>query len=186
MYVYLYIYIYCRWRGHVLYRQHCTTLHHTATHSTTLQHTATHSTTLQHTATHCNSDGTVKLWDVRTMQTVKMIQLKEKKMTTMSVHAFAPIMALASDSPLVTVMNTKGESLTSIKYHHGFLAPRIGPVSWVCCGVLRCVAVCCGVLRVLRCVVACCVCCGVLQCCAVCCGVLQRVPPQLSCSAEWI
>ena len=30
---------------------------------------------------------------------------------------------------MVTVMNTKGETLNHIKYHDGFLAQRIGPVS---------------------------------------------------------
>ena len=59
----------------------------------------------------------------------------------MSVHAFAPLMAIASDTPTVTVMNTKGEVLNHIKYHDGFLAQRIGPVR-VC--VCVCVCVCCG------------------------------------------
>jgi len=40
-------------------------------------------------------------------------------------------------------------------------------IHFICCGVLRCVAVCCSVLQCVA------VCCSVLQCVAVCCSVLQ-------------
>ena len=62
------------------------------------------------------------------MQAMKTIEVKDKKISTMSLHSFAPVVALAADSPMVTVMNTKGETLHHIKYHDGFLAQRIGPV----------------------------------------------------------
>jgi regulator-associated protein of mTOR len=62
------------------------------------------------------------------MQATKTIEVKDKKISTMNLHSFAPVVAFAADSPKVTVMNTKGETLHHIKYHDGFLAQRIGPV----------------------------------------------------------
>jgi regulator-associated protein of mTOR len=74
--------------------------------------------------------GTVKFWDLRTMRSVKTLEVHKSPLTALAVHPCAPIMATGSHAQFIKILTLGGEQLGGIiKYHDGFLGQRIGPVS---------------------------------------------------------
>nr|CAD7603780.1 unnamed protein product [Timema genevievae] len=72
--------------------------------------------------------GDVRLYDLRRNSSVSTCQTSQG-MTTMSVHSAANTFACGSVNQYISVYNMAGVSLNTIKYHEGFMGPRIGPVS---------------------------------------------------------
>ena len=74
--------------------------------------------------------GSVKFWDLRTMRSVKTLEVHKSPLTALAVHNCAPIMATGSHAQFIKVLTLGGDQLVGIiKYHDGFLGQRIGPVS---------------------------------------------------------
>nr|CAD7574949.1 unnamed protein product [Timema californicum] len=72
--------------------------------------------------------GDVRLYDLRRNSSVSTCQTSQG-MTAMSVHSAANTFACGSVNQYISVYNMAGVSLNTIKYHEGFMGPRIGPVS---------------------------------------------------------
>nr|CAD7444288.1 unnamed protein product [Timema bartmani] len=84
--------------------------------------------------------GDVRLYDLRRNSSVSTCQTSQG-MTAMSVHSAANTFAWywlncritvlhnGSVNQYISVYNMAGVSLNTIKYHEGFMGPRIGPVS---------------------------------------------------------
>lgn len=74
--------------------------------------------------------GTVKFWDLRTMRSVKTLEVHKSPLTALAVHPCVPILATGSHAQFIKILTLGGEQLGGIiKYHDGFLGQRIGPVS---------------------------------------------------------
>ena len=74
--------------------------------------------------------GTVKVWDLRTMRSLKTLEVHKSPLTALAVHKKAPIMATGSHAQFIKLLTMNGEQIGDIiKYHDGFLGQRIGPVS---------------------------------------------------------
>lgn len=76
-----------------------------------------------------SSNSVVKFWDIRVDTSTKTINSHKGNMTAFVVHDFAPILASGSDNQFIKVFNTKGDQLSMIYYHEGFLGQRIGPIT---------------------------------------------------------
>lgn len=77
-----------------------------------------------------STNGIVKFWDYRSTVSLKSIKAHSNTiMTSLAVHNFAPLIATGSQDQRIKVLNFDGDELSVIKYHEGFLAQRIGPVS---------------------------------------------------------
>ena len=50
-------------------------------------------------------------------------------MTALAVHDHAPVLASGSHNQFIKVFGMDGNTLSTIRYHDGFLGQRIGPVS---------------------------------------------------------
>lgn len=76
------------------------------------------------------SDGSVYIWDVRQKgHVLKLCEpLPENEICSFAIHAQAPLIAYASNTQNVKIMNLNGETLGLIKYHEGFLNRSIGPI----------------------------------------------------------
>lgn len=75
--------------------------------------------------------GDVRFWDLRRPQeSVHTMQAHNNgKMTALTVHDFAPLIATGSMRQQIRVSTNSGEPIADIRYHDGFLGQRIGPVS---------------------------------------------------------
>lgn len=77
-----------------------------------------------------STSGLIKIFDLR--QTgcalVQSFDRKEK-ISSLVAHQYAPVIATGSVSQRITFFNFKGEELSQVKYHEGFLGQRIGPIS---------------------------------------------------------
>ena len=74
--------------------------------------------------------GSVKFWDLRTMRSVKTLEVHKSPLTALAVHPHVPILATGSHAQFIKILTLGGEQLGGIiKYHDGFLGQRIGPVS---------------------------------------------------------
>ncbi|GFG29093.1 hypothetical protein Cfor_00263 [Coptotermes formosanus] len=72
--------------------------------------------------------GDVKFFDLRRNSSVETCETSQG-MTAMAVHKAADTFACGSVNQYISVYNMEGSLLNTIKYHEGFMGPRIGPVS---------------------------------------------------------
>jgi len=75
--------------------------------------------------------GDVKFIDISAPTSAyKSIQaLPANFMSAFAVHDYMPVLACGSSNQKIKVYNFSGEEMNEIRYHDGFLAQRIGPVS---------------------------------------------------------
>ncbi|XP_067006454.1 regulatory-associated protein of mTOR isoform X2 [Anabrus simplex] len=74
--------------------------------------------------------GDVRFFDVRRNSSVSTCQTAQG-MTAMAMHAAASTFACGSVNQVISIYNMEGSLLNTIKYHEGFMGPRIGPVSYL-------------------------------------------------------
>lgn len=72
--------------------------------------------------------GDIRFFDLRRNSSINTIQT-DQGMTTMTVHNIADIFACGSMNQCISVYNMSGQNLNVIKFHEGFMGPRIGSVS---------------------------------------------------------
>eukprot|EP00937_MAST-01D_sp_MAST-1D-sp2_P006191 g6191.t1 len=77
------------------------------------------------------SGGDVVFWDLRGRTPVQVVEVHRSgaPMTALAVHGYAPLFASGSHNQFIKVFDFKGDVLSTIRYHDGFLGQRIGPVS---------------------------------------------------------
>ncbi|CAM9776589.1 unnamed protein product [Discosporangium mesarthrocarpum] len=74
--------------------------------------------------------GSVRMWDVRKEGPPKRsILVQRASMTALAVHKRIPIMASGSHNQFIKILTLDGEALSLIRYHQGFLAQRVGPIT---------------------------------------------------------
>eukprot|EP00501_MAST-03F_sp_TOSAG23-6_P002370 GSMAST32.ASY1.ANO1.2476.1 assembled CDS len=76
--------------------------------------------------------GDVKLWDMRRSATsIQTIRAHKPgaPCTAFISHDYAPVLASGSHKQFIRVFKTDGETISTIRYHDGFLGQRIGPVA---------------------------------------------------------
>ncbi|XP_074648053.1 regulatory-associated protein of mTOR-like isoform X2 [Tubulanus polymorphus] len=72
--------------------------------------------------------GDVRFWDPRFAESVKTISTSQG-LTALEIHQFADVLSCGYLNQLITVFNQSGDTLSTIKYHDGFMGQRIGPIS---------------------------------------------------------
>lgn len=76
--------------------------------------------------------GIVKFWDCKTQNsnsTITTAASPNAMMQALSAHDQTPIIAIGSTDQRIKVLNYKGEEISHIRYHEGFLGQRISPVT---------------------------------------------------------
>ncbi|KAJ3287889.1 hypothetical protein HK104_008412, partial [Borealophlyctis nickersoniae] len=69
--------------------------------------------------------GDVRFWDLRQQGSVKCFDAGTGgEMTGLAVHDMAPLFACGSTTQNIRVFNTQGQTLSTIRYHEGFLGQR--------------------------------------------------------------
>ncbi|GLG94261.1 Regulatory-associated protein of mTOR [Gryllus bimaculatus] len=71
--------------------------------------------------------GDVRFFDIRRNTSVSTCQTAQG-MTAMAVHKEADAFACGSINQFISAYNMEGNLINTIKYHEGFMGPRIGPV----------------------------------------------------------
>ncbi|XP_064606975.1 LOW QUALITY PROTEIN: regulatory-associated protein of mTOR-like [Liolophura sinensis] len=72
--------------------------------------------------------GDVRFWDPRFTESIKTITFQQG-MTSLEIHPYADVLACGSVNQYITVFNQSGDTLSTMKYHEGFMGQRIGPIS---------------------------------------------------------
>lgn len=78
------------------------------------------------------TSGHVKFWDGKKSDANQGIASSTSSgaiMQALATHDQAPVIATGSSDQRIRVMNYRGEEISLIRYHDGFLGQRIGPVS---------------------------------------------------------
>lgn len=79
-----------------------------------------------------STSGHVKFWDCKTPNsnnTIATAASSSALMQALCAHDQTPIIATGSTDQRIRVMNYKGEEISLIRYHEGFLGQRISPVT---------------------------------------------------------
>jgi regulator-associated protein of mTOR len=79
-----------------------------------------------------STSGHVKFWDCKSTvaaNTISTAASSTALMQALCAHDQTPVIATGSTDQRIKVMNYKGEEISLIRYHDGFLGQRIGPVS---------------------------------------------------------
>ncbi|XP_069683368.1 regulatory-associated protein of mTOR [Periplaneta americana] len=72
--------------------------------------------------------GDIRFFDIRRNSSVGSCETSQG-MTAMAIHRTANTFACGSVNQYISIFNMEGAPLNTIKYHEGFMGPRIGPVS---------------------------------------------------------
>ncbi|XP_052071445.1 regulatory-associated protein of mTOR-like isoform X2 [Mytilus californianus] len=72
--------------------------------------------------------GDVRFWDPRFTESVRTLNLQQG-LTAVDIHKHADVLACGSFNQMIGVYNQSGDSLSTIKYHEGFLGQRIGSIN---------------------------------------------------------
>ncbi|OWF51799.1 regulatory-associated protein of mTOR-like isoform X1 [Mizuhopecten yessoensis] len=75
-----------------------------------------------------SNGGDVRFWDPRFTESVRVLNLQQG-LTAVDMHNLADVIACGSMNQYIGVYNQSGDSLSTIKYHEGFLGQRIGAIS---------------------------------------------------------
>ncbi|KAK9301643.1 hypothetical protein QLX08_006065 [Tetragonisca angustula] len=75
-----------------------------------------------------SSSGDIRIFDLRKNSSVSTVQITQG-ITALAAHEMADIFACGSTNHCISVYNTMGQNLNTIKFHEGFMATRISPVS---------------------------------------------------------
>ncbi|KAL5018968.1 hypothetical protein ScPMuIL_004690 [Solemya velum] len=75
-----------------------------------------------------SNGGDVRFWDPRFTESEKVLQLTQG-LTAMDIHQHADVLACGAIMQYIGVFNKSGDTLSTIKYHEGFLGQRIGAIS---------------------------------------------------------
>ncbi|ELU10886.1 hypothetical protein CAPTEDRAFT_199386 [Capitella teleta] len=73
-------------------------------------------------------NGDVRFWDMRSTDCLDSMHTIHG-LTTLDIHEHANLLACGSAQQCVGVYNFRGDNLSTIKYHEGFMGQRIGPIS---------------------------------------------------------
>jgi regulator-associated protein of mTOR len=79
-----------------------------------------------------STSGVIKFWDGKSTSAYNSIATSASSsslMLALTCHDQTKIIAAGSTDQRIKVMNYKGEEISLIRYHDGFLGQRIGPVS---------------------------------------------------------
>ncbi|CAF4953606.1 unnamed protein product [Pieris macdunnoughi] len=86
-------------------------------------------------------EGVVRVYDERKVGT-RAAALREVRapgpLAALAVHERAPLLAAGSVNQCISIYDLRGAHLNTIKFHEGFMGPRIGPVSCLAFHPLRC------------------------------------------------
>lgn len=74
-----------------------------------------------------SNTGDLKFWDPRFTESVKSLNLQQG-FTSVDIHPRADVLACGSMNQYVGVYNQSGDTLSTIKYHDGFMGQRIGAI----------------------------------------------------------
>ncbi|XP_019699169.1 regulatory-associated protein of mTOR isoform X1 [Harpegnathos saltator] len=75
-----------------------------------------------------SSSGDIKIFDLRKNSSVSTIQITPS-IAALTAHEVAHIFACGTTNHCISVYNTSGHHLNTIKFHEGFMGTRISPVS---------------------------------------------------------
>ncbi|XP_078048119.1 regulatory associated protein of MTOR complex 1 isoform X1 [Augochlora pura] len=75
-----------------------------------------------------SSSGDIRIFDLRKNSSVNTVQIPQG-ITALAAHEVADVFACGSTNHCISVYNTTGLHLNTIKFHEGFMATRISPVS---------------------------------------------------------
>ncbi|XP_076243064.1 regulatory associated protein of MTOR complex 1 isoform X2 [Calliopsis andreniformis] len=75
-----------------------------------------------------SSSGDIRIFDLRKNSSVSTVQITQG-ITALAAHEMADIFACGSTNHCISVYNTMGQHLNTIKFHEGFMATRISSVS---------------------------------------------------------
>lgn len=73
-------------------------------------------------------NGEVRVYDSRKMAVVELVRAPAP-LAAVDVHPLCNLMACGSVNQSISIYDLKGTALNTIKFHEGFMAARIGPVS---------------------------------------------------------
>ena len=74
-------------------------------------------------------DGDIKIWDSRSSQSLHTMANTVPNMTALDVHPQSELFAVGSANQIIKVFNLNGDSISTVRYHDGFMGQRIGPIS---------------------------------------------------------
>ncbi|XP_052780147.1 regulatory-associated protein of mTOR-like isoform X2 [Mya arenaria] len=72
--------------------------------------------------------GDLRFWDPRFTESVRSLSL-QSSFTSVDIHPRADVLACGSLNQYIGVYNQSGDSLSTIKYHDGFIGQRIGTIT---------------------------------------------------------
>ncbi|XP_045213850.2 regulatory-associated protein of mTOR-like isoform X2 [Mercenaria mercenaria] len=72
--------------------------------------------------------GDVRFWDPRFTESVRCMNL-QSSFTSVDLHPRADVLACGSMNQYIGVYNQSGDTLSTIKYHDGFIGQRIGAIT---------------------------------------------------------
>ncbi|KAK2586076.1 hypothetical protein KPH14_008365 [Odynerus spinipes] len=75
-----------------------------------------------------SSSGDIRIFDIRKNSSISTVQITQG-ITALTVHENANVFACGSTNHCISVYNTLGQHLNTIKFHEGFMGTRISPVS---------------------------------------------------------
>ncbi|XP_071567767.1 regulatory-associated protein of mTOR isoform X2 [Temnothorax nylanderi] len=75
-----------------------------------------------------SSTGDIKIFDLRKHSSVNTIQITPG-IAALTVHEIADVFACGTTNHCISVYNTSGQHLNTIKFHEGFMGTRLSPVS---------------------------------------------------------
>ncbi|XP_052263117.1 regulatory-associated protein of mTOR-like isoform X2 [Dreissena polymorpha] len=72
--------------------------------------------------------GDVRFWDPRFTESVRSMTL-QSSFTAVDIHPRADVLACGSQNQYIGVYNQSGDSLSTLKYHDGFIGQRLGAIT---------------------------------------------------------
>lgn len=97
---------------------------------------AAHRTDIYTMITGC-MNGEVRIYDTRKMAVTETVRAPAP-LAAIDVHPLCNLVACGSVNQSISIYDLKGAALNTIKFHEGFMGPRIGPVSCLTFHPLRC------------------------------------------------
>ncbi|XP_060573452.1 regulatory-associated protein of mTOR-like isoform X2 [Ruditapes philippinarum] len=75
-----------------------------------------------------SNSGDLRFWDPRFTESVRCMNL-QSSFTSVDIHPRADVLACGSMNQYIGVYNQSGDTLSTIKYHDGFIGQRIGAIT---------------------------------------------------------